>query len=259
MRTINTLFAFLVCVSPAFAHDTWVQTNTIAVRIGDVVHVDLMLGNHGNAHRDFKLASKITLEPCTLSVIAPNGETTDLKSKVVDMGSAEKEGFWSARYVAEQPGLHCVAHTLDTLHRTIRAIKSSKTYFAAGKSLDQVDTSGTFDQPLGYPFELVLKTNPLTAAPGQPIELQVLYNGQPLPEARVTFVPRGEKLAEGFDEDFERKADQNGMVRFTPKEGNFLMAVVHHREPEQSGEGYDQTAYSATLVLNVPQVGWVQP
>jgi len=259
MRSTNILFAFLVCVSPAFAHDTWVQTNTSAVRVGDVVHVDLMLGNHGNEHRDFKLASKITLAPCTLSVISPDGQTTDLKPKVVDMGSAAKEGFWSARFVAEQPGVHCVAHTLDTLHRTTRAIKSSKSYFAAGKSLDRVDTSGTFDQPLGYPFELVVKTNPITAAPGQPIELQVLYNGKPLPEARVTFIPRGEMLAAGFDEKFERKSDESGIVRFTLEEGNFLMAVVHHREPEQSGDGFDQTAYSATLVLNVPQIGWVQP
>ena len=33
--------------STAKAHDTWVQTNTNVIRVGDSVHVDLMLGNHG--------------------------------------------------------------------------------------------------------------------------------------------------------------------------------------------------------------------
>ncbi|MGH7138544.1 MAG: DUF4198 domain-containing protein, partial [Pirellulales bacterium] len=42
--------------SPAGAHDTWVQTNTNVIRAGDVVFVDFFLGNHGNDHRDFKMA-----------------------------------------------------------------------------------------------------------------------------------------------------------------------------------------------------------
>ncbi len=33
-----------------------VQTPSLVIRQGDFVYVDLMLGNHGNDHRDFKLA-----------------------------------------------------------------------------------------------------------------------------------------------------------------------------------------------------------
>lgn len=72
MRTRNgiSLLAIIsiALVGTAMAHDTWVEVNPTEVRIGQVVHVDLKLGNHGNDHRDFKLASKITLEPCTLAV-----------------------------------------------------------------------------------------------------------------------------------------------------------------------------------------------
>src|SRR6185436_2774462 len=57
-RNLFTIAAAFLA-APAFAHDTWVQTNTNVVRTGDAVHVDLMLGNHGNDHRDFKLASKL--------------------------------------------------------------------------------------------------------------------------------------------------------------------------------------------------------
>ncbi|GAA4431413.1 DUF4198 domain-containing protein [Bremerella cremea] len=244
--------------SLASAHDTWVQTNTNVLRVGDVAHVDLMLGNHGNEHRDFKLASKISLDPCTLTVVAPDGSITDLKPKVVDLGSAPKEGFWSARFVPEKSGIHTVAHTLDTLHKTTRAIKSSKTFFAAIDSLDQLSSfSQPVDKPLGHPLELVLKTNPIGGiAPGQPIDVELLYEGKPLPEARITFIPRGQDLAEGFDENFERLTDADGRATFTPQEGNYYMAVVHHRAPEQKGDDYDQTAYSATMVFYVPQIGW---
>lgn len=60
----NGILILLVAFSPLIstAHDTWVETNTSVVRTGDVVHVDLKLGNHGNEHRDFKLASKISLD-----------------------------------------------------------------------------------------------------------------------------------------------------------------------------------------------------
>src|SRR5436853_56275 len=51
-----TLLASLAAT--AAAHDTWIQTNSNLYRPGDVVHVDLLLGNHGNDHRDFKLAGK---------------------------------------------------------------------------------------------------------------------------------------------------------------------------------------------------------
>ena len=76
----SLLFSAVV-LSPASAHDTWVQTNTNVVRTGDNVHIDLMLGNHGNEHRDFKLAGKITLDGCKLDVIAPSGKKFDLRDR----------------------------------------------------------------------------------------------------------------------------------------------------------------------------------
>ncbi len=64
----------LLLASAAWAHDPWVQTNTNVIRPGDQVHVDLMLGNHGNNHRDFKLAGKVDPAAGTLEVVAPDGK-----------------------------------------------------------------------------------------------------------------------------------------------------------------------------------------
>jgi len=253
---------WIICLTVAFApltaaaHDTWVEANTPLVRLGDVVHVDLKLGNHGNDHRDFKLASKITLAPCQLSVIGPDGKPVDLKPSIVDAGYAPKEGYWTSRFITKEAGLHTVVHTLNTLHGTTRAIKSGKTYFVASKKLDDVPTTDAgFDEPLGHPLELVPLANPVTAmGANQPIRVKLLYQSKPLADARVSFVPRGAVLAEGFDKDHEQMTDANGVASFTPKEGNVVLVVVHHPAPEQKGEGYEKTHYSATLTVAVPQL-----
>lgn len=266
MRCLLPTAAALFCCGvllpfSANAHDTWVQTNTNLVRVGDLVHVDLMLGNHGNEHRDYKLASKITIDDSTLAVITPSGKQIDIKPSVVDTGYAPKEGFWSSRFITGEAGVHVVAHTLDKLHGTTRAIKSAKTLFVASPTLDikpqeksGLEKAAKFDQPLGHPLEIVPTVNTaLGMGPGQPIAVQVLYNGKPLADARVSFIPRSATLAEGFDANHERQTNSQGEASFTPKEGDYVLVVLHHREPDQKGEGYEATSYSATLVVYVPQ------
>ena len=248
--------------SITIAHDTWVQTATNFVRPEDVVHIDLCLGNHGNDHRDFKLASKLSsLEGASLDVVGPGGVRTDLLPEMVDLGYAPKEGFWSGRFIAAQQGLHCVAHTLDKLHRTTRGIKSGKAYFLVADSLDQApdlnamsEGIGVCAKPLGHPLEIVLETHPVLAlSPGKEIVVRLFFRGQPLADQKVSFVPRGATLAAELDPEFERMTDAQGRCRWTPKDGNFVLIVAHHSIPEEKGDGYDKISYSATLVLNVPQ------
>lgn len=244
---------------PVQAHDTWVETNTNLVRTGDAIYVDLRLGNHGNEHRDFKLASKIDLESCTLAVVSPEGVSYDLKANLADTGYAPKEGYWSGKFVAAKPGLYTVSHTLDKIvshGKSIRAVKSGKTYFVVSPTLDRISSdNGGFDRPLGHALELVPTTNPVTPmGPGEKIALQLLFKGQPLADARVSFIPRGETLQEGFDERYEQMTDADGRVSFTPSTGNEYLAVVHHQAPDEAGDGYDSTAYSATLTVFVPEL-----
>ena len=237
-------------------HDTWVQASARAVSPADVVHVSLMLGNHGNHHRDFTLAGKLSsLDDATVEVISPEGQRTDLIPSVIDLGYAPTEGYYAARYIPGVEGLHVVSHTLDTLHRTTRAVKSATTYFLASESLDQPhDPSESLPGPLGHPLELVLESHPvLSCGPGMPISVRLLFQGKPVADQVVSFIPRGATLAEEFDPEFERRTDAEGRCQYTPKEGTLMLAVTHLVKPEETGEGYDKTAYAATLVVDVPQ------
>lgn len=245
-------------ISLAAAHDTWLQCNVPVVRAGETVYLDLMLGNHGNEHRDYLLASKIGLEKATFKVIDPAGRTYDLKDRLIDTGYTPKEGFWSARFNPAEPGMHMAVHSLDQVvnHGTpTRAHKSAKTCFVASKLLDKVpEENPGFDRVFGHPLEIVPEANPVTpSGPEVPIRIKVLLKGKPFEGARVSFVPRGVRLADGFDETYERKTNANGRCSFTPKEGNHYLIVVHHKTDE-AGDGYTATAYSATLTVLVPDI-----
>lgn len=253
-----TLIAIGCCCCAAWAHDTWVQTNTNVVRVGDVVHVDLLMGNHGNNHRDFKIAGKASIADGAFEVISPDGNHTDLRPAAVDLGLAEKDGFWSAPFQTAAEGIHIVAQTSDKVvsYAPARSIKSAKTFFLASKSLDRVpsETSG-YDRVLGHALELVPLTNPVAPmGPGSAIRVRLLFKGKPLANAVVSFIPRGKKLSENFDDRYERKTDADGMATFEFAEPTYHLIVAHHEEPTESGDGYESTKYSATLSVFVPAI-----
>lgn len=258
LRTLP-LFMLLALPLAASAHDTWVETNINVLRTGDAVHVSLMLGNHGNDHRDFKLASKIELEGTTLEIVAPDGKRYDIRGELADVGYAPKEGFWTTKFAATAPGTYIVSHTLDRVvqhGRPVRSIKSAKAFYVHSARLDDVpaDNPG-FDRVLGHPLEIVPTRHPVTPmGPGQPIAVRVLFRGKPLAGARVSFVPRGETLAEGFDERFERLTDPAGEASFTPTTGNYYLVVVHAKDENERGDDYEATHYSATMTVLVPEL-----
>ncbi|MFO0939693.1 MAG: DUF4198 domain-containing protein [Pirellulales bacterium] len=246
-----SLFLTLLCCSPSKGHDTWIEAGPLVQQLGEYTYVNLMLGNHGNEHRDFKLASKITLTHCTLTCTTPSATVLDLKPRIIDMGSAAKEGYWAARCDLMEPGVHEFLHTLNALHGTVKAVKSAKTYVIAEGASSSPAATQFQPKVLGLGLELQLLSNLNQVAAGSPLKIQVLRSGKPLADARVTFVPRGVVLAEGVDSKYEKMSDSKGIVSFTPDQGNVVLAIVHHVDESEKGEGFERTHYGAAMVLPV--------
>jgi uncharacterized GH25 family protein len=243
----------------ATAHDTWVEANTPLVRVGDRVEFDLKLGNHGNNHRDFKLAGKVTLDSHTLEVIEPSGKRYDLKPELADVGYAAKEGYLTAGYVPGEPGHYTLLATSDRVvnHGSPeRSVRSAKTVILATHSLDRPTAkTASFRKPANLPFELVLLSDPvLFAGPGNPLEVQVLSQGKPVADCVVSFIPRGVELAEGFDEKYERRTNPEGKCSFTPTAGNVFLIVAHRTADDERTAEFERTKYAATLTVRVPQI-----
>jgi uncharacterized GH25 family protein len=258
MRRFLFLLALIALPVTALAHDSWVETNTNIIRVGDVVHIDLKLGNHGNEHRDFKLANKVDPASSTLEVIAPDGKRYDLKDRLVDTGYTPQEGYYTTQFGATQPGLYLIDHTFDKVmsYAPVRDIKSAKTVFLVSASLDKVSEKNPgFDRVLGRPLELVPVSNPVTPmGPGSDITVQLLYKGKPLPNTKVSFIPRGATLTGTIDSRYEKMTDAKGQVKFTPDDANVYLLAAHVHEPKETGKGYESVNYSATLTLFVPKI-----
>lgn len=210
-----------------------------------------MLGNHGNDHRDFKIAGKLDLSKGTLTLTPPGGAEVDLKRAAVDLGLGARDGYWMARFHTEKPGAYLIGHTSSSQHGTSRSLKFAKAIVGATQSLDRPGRPEGFEVPLGHALEIVPQTDPTQPETGDPIRVQILLRGKPLAGARVSFIPRGVTLATGVDPQFERTADSDGVAEWTPLEANDVLIAVHHHADDESGEGYSGTQYAATLVVRV--------
>lgn len=245
---------WLIICPPAMAHDTWVQTDKKVIHVGDAVCIDLMLGNHGNDHRDFQIAGRPDLAASILTMIGPNGERVDLKPAMAEAVASAKDGYFTGVFIAEQQGLHLVAQSQDKVvhYAPTRSVKSAKTFFLVIENRPRIPAAPTTVCPLGHALELVPLTHPVVGlGPGIATKVRLLFKGKPLANARVSFIPRGVDLAADFDPRYERITDKDGCAEFSPSDANLYLIVAHHAESEV-GEGYTSVKYSATLTLDVP-------
>lgn len=251
-----TATLLMMLLSSAYAHDIWIEVGTPIIREGDTVKTDLLLGNHGNNHRDFKQSGKVDPKNICCDLIAPDGTKCGFTADLIDTSSDPKEGCWTTQLKGGSQGLYMVVVTSDQIvkYAPTRSIKCAKTYFLVTHSLDRPSSDEKeFDRIVGAPFELVPLSNPVVPmGPGTPIKVKLLYKDKPLADTVVSFIPRGVTLAEGFDELYERKTDAEGTASFEPKSPNDYLIVAHHNEPGERGDHFENTKYSATLTVKVP-------
>lgn len=248
----------LTLMGRALAHDIWIEANQSLLRVGEPVSLSLMLGNHGNHHRDFRLASKIQAGQQNLSVVDPSGKSIDLTTSLIDNGYEPKEGFWGATYQGDQAGIYQAISTFDQVmsYSPVRDIKCAKTYFALTPSLDnpkKVETG--FQKPVGAPLELVPVSNPVfDLGVGTAFSVKLLYKGSPLKDSVVSFIPKGVTLTGEIDPKFEVKTDSKGIATLSLNQPGQWLIAAHVTDASASGEGYKSIGYSATIHLRVPNV-----
>jgi len=259
-KLLLPILTALVLTKAACAHDTWLETNTNIFRVGDAAHVELKLGNHGNDHRDFKMAGKVDVAEIKIEAISPSGKKLDLKNSLIDTGLSPKEGFWKTMVDLNEKGVYTIDETSDAVvsYAPKRSVKSAKTFVLASTSLDNVTPNQKgFEKRLGHAIELVPETNPVAPmGPGTPIKLRLWFKDKPLANTKISFIPEGVTLKEGFDSRYEVKTNVNGRASFEPKEAGKYLVAAHVETKEagtnKAGQKYDYTAYSATLTVFVP-------
>ena len=234
--------------SLGLAHDTWVQVNSPRQEVGQLVFVELCLGNHANEHRDYRLASRLSsLDNCQVTVHHANGLIQSLNGELKGFGTAANEGPWIGSWAPPSTGRYYVESRLDLVKGTARARQLSRAFFAAGESQNDAYSPPSTD----FPIDLVPITDPLQATVGQELVFRVVFAGQPQANAKVSFLPLGVTLKAEFDEQYERVSDEAGLVRFTPSAANRYLIVTKRMDQVTPVDGIERLAYTASCTIVV--------
>jgi hypothetical protein len=255
---------FVFCITAAArAHDGWIEVPAI-VEKGQPVTIVLMLGNHTNEHRSYRLAGKWDPKYTKLILIDPSGKTDDLTGSLIDLGEDEEKtgpkgpkGFHIATFTPKVEGVYTVIGREEQVLQfggepKFRSVRSARTAFAA-LSAPRVATARkatgfgrTF--AIDNVLELVPITNPIAVTETDRLTLELRYKGKPLSNQLVSVVGRLKGSVSAQD----MTTDEKGQVRITAGAADSYLVRVKFDERGERKEGqYDLSSYEATFVFQV--------
>lgn len=104
-------------------------------------------------------------------------------------------------------------------------------------------------QPHGQGLELVFQTHPNSLFAAEPIQLQLLFDGKPLPEQVVRV------FAAGSDDDspaeLELESDALGSLRFQLQQPGRYLLLSRYRHPAPVTASVPEYSYSYSVVIDV--------
>lgn len=237
----------------AQAHEFWLQPGTFFAEPGQVVPIEVLVGEHFNGERSEGKKNRL-IQYAHWS----NGQKTDLSPDLTE----GHYGIVPLRITSRGTHLVAFANTNkllsmradsfllylreDGLDHIIRLrqergqsqTRSREFYRRCVKTLIQAGAVTTSDKTYrldtGMPLEIIPLQNPYAIKVGAPVAFQVLFDRKPLINALVRYWNRpagSSKIAPdtkpvGLSED-QIRTDDNGLVRFRLKEGQNMVSLVH--------------------------------
>jgi uncharacterized GH25 family protein len=245
------------------AHDGWIEVSSIVER-GQPVTISLMLGNHSNEHKSYRLAGKWNPKFTKLMVIDPSGKVNDLTSAIIDLGEDPEKtgpkgpkGFHIAAFTPQLEGVHVIVgrqeevaqHGNGPKFRGVRSARAAFTALATPKVADAKNSSG-FARTLDSEdlMEIIPVSNPFGITPDARITFELRYKGKQFANQNVSVIGRVAGPASAQ----EVTTDEKGQVSFTAGAADaYLMRAKFEERAERSEGEYDLSAYEATYVFQV--------
>ncbi len=255
-----TAIAVLLIVVPALSHDYWFEPEKFFVSVGDTVRVHLFVGERLKADEERVLQMEKTPRFQMLS----DGPTQDLKAAARDgqtpvaevtFKSAGNyliamERNWSAitldgnkftEYLREE-GLDSIVALREQSGEANR--EARERYSRYLKSLVQAGSrhDETYRREIGFRLEIIPQANPYRLKPGDALKVKVLFEGKPLPNAKVF----ADNREEGDTRTQRAKTLGDGIVKFKiDRAGLWLLRLVHMRRCENQAEADWESFWAA--------------
>ena len=252
-------------VSPAFAHDFWLQPDEYWIGPDALTPLTLQVGHGPYRQRSPIPARRIT----RFEALDPSGARTDLHEQL-RLGEAAKDG----EFRLGNPGTYVlILQTDDRAQTHLPSIRfneylraegltpaleqrtrqrrmdadGSERYSRCAKSIVQVgppnvDSQHAVTRPVGLPLEIVPEANPYELPRSTHLPVRVIYAGRPLPGALVKLTDLSHD-ASPFE---THVTDREGRATFTlPDSGMWLLNVIWTKALPPSEETDFETIFSS--------------
>lgn len=234
---LSAVVFVLGLAAPAAAHEFWLEMVDFRPKVGASVPVLFRNGQNfvGDSYPYLrKLAKRLALIDAKgdrpIKAIEGDDPVAEIKftqsglAIVAYQSNAESVTFDTfERFVdnLKEEGLEAIA----ALHEQQGKPKSGirELFSRNAKALVDVGAGGGNDRAVGQPLEIVAAANPYRLADGAPLVVQVLFNGQPLPDVLVkTFHLKDAQSPR------RQRTDANGRVTIElPLAGEYLINAAH--------------------------------
>jgi uncharacterized GH25 family protein len=241
-----------------FAHDGWSQTNAPIIAQGEVSYIDLLLGNHSDGHKSYRIAGQWSTDSSKVYVITPADQKVDITSTRYYTGEAATEtepatnnGF-VATFSASAPGAYIISVEGDSIFKhgdiASRTLRSAKSYVAVSDlpTLERVRHLQGFSKSVSSDrAELIPLTNPTAIRPNDEVKVQLLLKGQPLADTEVSIIRRSNST------DQTLITDKDGIIAFTAGPADYYLLRAKPSSSERVEGEYDSMNYEATMTYIV--------
>jgi uncharacterized GH25 family protein len=251
--------SLLLSVSvPVFAHDGWSQTKAPIIAPGEVSYIELLLGNHSNEHKSYRIAGQWSPDSSKVFVTLPSGQKADITSTRFYTGEAAtatepavNNGF-EASFSSSAPGAYIITVEGDSMFKsaasTSRTLRSAKSFVAVSDipTVERVQALQGFSRPVNTDrAELVPLFNPAAVTPKEKVSVQLLLKGSPLANTEVDLIRRSNSESQMFT------TDASGIVSFETGPADYYLVRAKPSVAEKKEGEYDTVSYEATMTFTV--------
>jgi len=255
--------------SPLAAHDFWLEPSSFRPTVDQRVDVQLVVGERFVGELVTRKEERIVL----FAAFDPAGKETPIlgrdgkspaglwKPAVAGLhvlgyrGNATKieiEAEKFEHYLAEEGLEHVIAERKtrgESASKGIEAYARCPKAFvvARGAAEPMAAELAGWDRVLGLPLEVVPLANPTTLARDAKFSVSVLFQGAPLANALVGFMPKSDPARE-----VRVRTDARGRVEFSPVAGGIHLVRVVHMTRAKDGAAHQWESQWASLTCELP-------
>jgi len=267
LRGIALVFIASSGATPAGAHDFWIEPAVFVTAAGTKVPVSLRVGEDFNGTSqpyvkdwflDFSVSSAAGREPvvgfagddpaATLVLKAPGLRTIGYHSarSYVDLEAERFNKYLRSEGLERILALRQERGASQSNGREYYSRYAKSLISVAATAVTGVDRSG-YDQPLGYPLELLPRANPYALIPGDRLPVALWYQGQPL-EGVLVIAFTADQPARRF----QARTGKDGMVKLPlDRAGRWLVKAVHMVPVPATDPAADWESFWASLTFEV--------